>query len=91
MDDTAHSLIYTSPFCPEVQPIELLWAKVKRYVADRATHNRSITEAREQTEEAFEEITKSFFNSVVKHCHDWMDYFLTTEDAGDLQQCAASY
>jgi hypothetical protein len=56
-------------------------------VADRATHNRSITEAREQTEEAFEQVTKSFCNNVVKHCHDWIDNFLTTEDAGDLQQC----
>ena len=46
MSDAGYSLIYTPPFCPEVQPIELLWAKVKRYVADRSTHNRSPTEAR---------------------------------------------
>jgi hypothetical protein len=45
MDDAGHSLVYTPPFCPEVQPIELLWAKVKRYVADRSTLNRSLTEA----------------------------------------------
>src|SRR3954465_6731745 len=77
------------PFCPEVQPIELLWAKVKRYVADRSTHNRSMTEARAQTEAAFEQITKMFCNSVVKHCHDWMDSFLQTDAAGDLQQCGS--
>ena len=50
MDDAGHSLIYTPPFCPEVQPIELLWAEIKRYVADRSTLNRSMTETREQTE-----------------------------------------
>jgi hypothetical protein len=89
MADAGHSLIYTPPFCPEVQPIELLWAKVKRYVADHATHNRSVTEARQQTEEGFEYITKMFCNSLVKHCHDWIDSFLHTEAAEDLQQCGS--
>ena len=87
MSDVGHSLVYTPPFCPEVQPIELLWAKIKRYVADRSTHNRSMTEAREQTEEAFEQVTKMFCNSIVKHCHDWIDQFLGTDAAEDPQQC----
>ena len=87
MDDAGHALIYTPPFCPEVQPIELLWAAIKRYVADRATHNRSLTEARQQTEQGFEQITKLFCNSIVKHCHDWIDRFLATDAAEDLQQC----
>jgi hypothetical protein len=87
MDDAGHSLVYTPPFCPEVQPIELLWAAVKRYVRDRSTHNRSMTEAREHAEQGFEQITKMFCNSIVKHCHDWIDRFLTTDDAEDLQQC----
>lgn len=87
MRDAGHSLVYTPPFCPEVQPIELLWAKVKRYVAARSTHNRSLTEARQQTEEGFEQITNMFCNSIVKHCHDWMDQFLLTDAAEDLQQC----
>jgi len=89
MSDAGHVLVYTPPFCPEVQPIELLWAKVKRYVADRSTHNRSMTDARAQTEEAFEQVTKMFCNAVVKHCHDWIDQFLATEAAEDLQQCGS--
>jgi hypothetical protein len=109
-DDVGYSLIYTPPFCPEVQPIELLWAKVKRYVADRSSHNRSKTEAHEQTEEAFQQVlsglkvvltntlltncttqqqvTKTFCHSVMKHCHDWIDSFLRTDAAEDLQQCS---
>jgi hypothetical protein len=87
MSDAGHSLVYTPPFCPEVQPIELLWAQVKRHVAARSTHNRSLTEAREQTEQGFEQVTKLFCNSIVKHCHDWIDHFLSTEAAEDLQQC----
>jgi transposase len=87
MSDAGHALVYTPPFCPEVQPIELLWAAVKRYVADRCTHNRSMTETREQTEEAFEQITKMLCNSIVRHCHDWIDQFIASEAAEDLQQC----
>jgi hypothetical protein len=89
MTDAGHSLIYTPPFCPEVQPIELLWANVKRYVADHATHNRSVTEARQQTEEGFERITKLFCNNIIKHCHDWIDSFLQTDAAEDLKQCGS--
>jgi hypothetical protein len=86
-DDAGHALIYTPPFCPEVQPIELLWAKVKRYVSDRATHNRSVAQARQQTEDGFEQVTRMFCNSIIKHCHDWIDSFLKTEAAEDLKQC----
>ena len=87
MSDAGHALVYTPPFCPEVQPIELLWAKVKRHVAARSTHNRSLAEARAQTEQGFEQVTRIFCNSIVKHCHDWIDDFLATDAAGDLQQC----
>lgn len=87
MSDAGHALVYTPPYCPEVQPIELLWAAVKRYVAARSTHGRSLTEAREQTEEGFEDITKMFCNNIVKHCHDWIDQFLQMDAAEDLLQC----
>jgi len=87
MSDAGHALVYTPPYCPEVQPIELLWAKVKQYVAARSTHGRSLTEARQQTEEGFEAVTKMFCNSIVKHCHDWIDQFLQTDAAEDLLQC----
>ena len=89
MDDAGYALIYTPPFCPEVQPIELLWAEIKRYVADRSTLNRSMTETREQTKQGFEQISKMFCNSIVRHCHDWVDAFIASEAAEDLQQCGS--
>jgi hypothetical protein len=46
-----------------------------------------MTEARRQTEQGFEQISKMFCNSIVKHCHDWIDRFLATDEAEDLQQC----
>jgi hypothetical protein len=69
----------------ECLKVYLAWDEF--YVADRATHNRSVTEARQQTEEGFEQITAMFCNSIIKHCHDWIDAFLLTEAAEDLQQC----
>jgi hypothetical protein len=89
MSDAGYTLVFTPPFCPEVQPIELLWAEIKRHVAARSTHNRSLTETREQTEEAFEKITKMFCNNIIKHCHDWIDSWLKTDAAGELQQCGS--
>lgn len=89
LQDAGHSIVYTPPFCPEVQPIELLWAHVKRYVAEHATHNRSITEARAQTEEGFELLTRGFIYKIIAHCHEWIDSFLKTDAAEDLQQCGS--
>jgi hypothetical protein len=89
MSDEHYSLVFTPPFCPEVQPIELLWAEIKRIVAAQSTHNRSLTETRTQTETAFEGITKTFCNNIVRHCHDWIDDWLKTDAAGELQQCGS--
>jgi hypothetical protein len=89
MSDAGHSLIFTPPFCPEVQPIELLWAAIKREVASQSTLNRSMTETRQQTEDAFEKINHIFCNSIIKHCHDWIDTFIKSEDGGDLKQCGS--
>jgi len=87
LNDAGHSVIYTPPFCPEPQPIELLWGKVKCDVASRSLLNRSITEARQHTEEAFEALNKPFFWSIIKHCQDWIDSFIQSEEGGDLRQC----
>lgn len=89
LSDAGHSIIYTPPFCPHVQPIELLWAAIKRYVRERSTLNRSVTETREQTEEAFESINRPFCQNIIKHCHDWIDQFIQSEDSEDLQQCGS--
>lgn len=87
MNDAGHALIFTPPFCPEVQPIELLWAEIKRQVANQSTINRSMIETRQQTEDVFESINHIFCTSIIKHCHDWIDAWIKTDDAEDLKQC----
>jgi hypothetical protein len=61
--------------------------EAKRYVAERCYHKRSPEEARAQTEEGFAQVTYGFILNIIKHCHDWIDGFLATEEAGDLRQC----
>ncbi len=54
---------------------------------ERCYHKRSPAEARAQTEAGFEQVTYGFILNIIKHCHDWIDSFLASEEAGDLQQC----
>ena len=88
-DGEDYKIVYTPPYCPEVQPIELLWARIKRHAADCAHLGRSVDECREDTEDAFEAITSMFCNSIITHCHDWIDKFLQSEEAEDLRQCGS--
>lgn len=57
-DSKGYRLIYTPPYTPTTQPIELLWGEVKRRVADRFKYGRKIKETREQLLDAFYGILK---------------------------------
>ena len=46
-------LIFTPPYTPVLQPIELLWAEVKRRVAKRFEYGRTITQTKQQMLDAF--------------------------------------
>ncbi|CAF1331314.1 unnamed protein product [Didymodactylos carnosus] len=48
-----HYLIFTPPYCPEVQPIELVWAYVKGYVAKTFTPSRTLHQLADQTKAGF--------------------------------------
>jgi hypothetical protein len=87
MDENGYSIIFTPPFTPEVQPIELIWALIKGDVARKATINRSILKTREQTEEAFKLATPDQCHKNIEHCHKYIDDFIKEEDkSGHLHQ-----
>ena len=46
-------VVFTPPYWPEFQPIELYWAAVKGYVADKYTNERTMSELRTQLFEGF--------------------------------------
>ena len=57
MEEHGHQLLYTPPFQPEVQPIELLWGKSKREVARQYVRGRNIHETKRQMQAALRSIT----------------------------------
>jgi len=82
----AYSIVWTPPFVPEVQPIELIWAYVKGVVASRYTLNRTVDQARQQTDDAFDTITATMIQKRIAHCHTWINAFMQTDEAGSLCQ-----
>ena len=48
-----HLLIFQTPNCPDFQPIELLWAYVKRYVASSWKENRAVEDIINQHQVGF--------------------------------------
>jgi len=81
-----HSIVWTPPFVPEVQPIELIWAHVKLQVAAQYTLKRTIEMTRQQTDDAFDTITTTMIQTRIDHCHRWIDAFMQTDEAGSLRQ-----
>eukprot|EP00048_Salpingoeca_helianthica_P009572 m.137437 g.137437 ORF g.137437 m.137437 type:complete len:612 (+) comp14898_c0_seq4:228-2063(+) len=77
-DEKCYSLIFTPPYCPQFQPIELFWAHGKNYVADCFANGRSMAQAQEQLQAAFRgthsPAMKKPVNcaSLIQHCEDEM-------------------
>ena len=80
-----HSIVWTPPFVPEVQPIELIWAYVKQLVASQYYLNRTIEATRKQTDDAFDTITPEMIQKRIGHAHKWINNFMLTDDAGSLK------
>lgn len=86
MQAGGHEVLWTPPYMPDLQPIELLWAKVKGAVARKAMLNRSRDVAREQTEEEFGRIDQLQCEKLVNHTEHWMSEWMKRDDGGSLQR-----
>ena len=51
MDEKGWRLIWTPPYMPSFQPIELFWAYGKRYVSLKFDRNRKLNEVYDQIRE----------------------------------------
>jgi transposase len=89
MTAAGHTLVYTPPFAPEVQPIELAWALAKQMVARQAMTNRSLETLREQAEAALSSITAEHCRSFIACAHAAIERFMRSEAAGSLSQHAS--
>jgi len=59
-------LIYLPPYSPEMNPIELMWAKIKSYLRKKAARN--IEKFHSALKQAFESITAKDLTNWFKHC-----------------------
>ena len=69
----------------EYNPIELVWAKVKRFVADNNTTARSTKALIDLIHEAFETVTPEFCLKSVEHCKAVMDGAMDVEKLVDVK------
>ena len=89
-----YELIYTPPYTPTCQPIELMWAFVKNYVARKYHTKRNMTELREQTLTGcygdatgeHEGMTPERCKSLIRHSQEWMNMFIEQDSllSGDI-------
>ena len=97
MKEHGYQCIYTPPYTPTVQPIEMIWAYVKNYVARQYTKNRNKQQLVEQTRRGFyghpatkhRGVTAHLCTKLINHCHKWSNKFIEQdlELDGSVDQC----
>ena len=83
MKEHDYELIYTPPYLPNVQPIELIWSYVKHQVARAYTHNRSTHKLLDDVREAFygqHRVTAELCKKYIEHCHKWLNDWIANDD-----------
>lgn len=63
--DYGHLLYYTPPYHPDLQPIELIWGRVKNQIATNPS--RRIGELKEKLQAAFDGLTSEHWVAAFKH------------------------
>jgi len=94
-DEHNYQLIYTPPYTPETQPIELMWGYIKNYVARQHVHGRTLTLLRKQTLQGcygngLDEhvgVTPELCIKFINNRHDWCNQFIESDSmlSGDLE------
>ena len=79
-------LIWTPPYMPTLQPIELLWAFSKGRVAAKFETDRSVEETRMQYFDALygdgkgdRGYTAKLCRDHIRHCHDWCNKYISDD------------
>jgi len=81
-----HQLLYTPPYESWLQPIELVWARVKHQVATQAYTGRTWQQTAAQTKAALRNITPELCQRLIQHTHNLMDTWIQGEKSGSLRQ-----
>ena len=81
-----NQLLYTPPYESWLQPIELVWARVKHEVATHACTGRTHQQTADQTKAALRSIDKNLCESIILHTHKLMEEWMKSSEAGSLSQ-----
>lgn len=89
-----YQLIFTPPYTPQVQPIELVWAHVKNYVARQTDAQTNVEQLQRLVRQGFygdaatahEEVGSALCQRLLTCCHRWMNKFIDDDEDldGDL-------
>ncbi|CAF4177578.1 unnamed protein product [Rotaria sordida] len=81
-----HYVILTPPYSPQLQPIELVWSYVKRYVAKQFTSSRTVQQLIEQTKKGFygdggdhEGISTEMVRNMIEHAHKYCNMLINDD------------
>lgn len=94
MDEKGYLLLYTPPFQPEVQPIELLWGTIKKSIAKLHVRGRTIHQTRQQVLDALSAITldqiASYFKRTDASLEAWLQEDEELRQFGSFSQLTSS-
>ena len=89
-----YQLIFTPPYTPQVQPIELVWAHVKNYVARQTDAQTNVEQLQRLVRQGFygdaatehEGVESALCQRLLTCCHRWMNEFIKADEDldGDL-------
>jgi hypothetical protein len=82
----AHQLLFTPPYESWMQPIELVWARVKHAVAVQAMRGRKWQTTVEQTRTALEDVSAELCSNIIAHTETLMSKWMQSADGGSLQR-----
>jgi transposase len=86
MQPHKYQLLYTPPYESWIQPIELVWARVKHEVATQSMLGRKWQETQEQTKIALKNVSSQLCTNIIGHTHKLMNEWLQTDTAGSLKK-----
>jgi hypothetical protein len=86
MADEGYELLFTPPYVSDLQPIEMIWAFTKSLVARQSHRSRTAQACAVQTREAMDNVTAELCQKQIRHCHAWIERFISSDQGGSLQQ-----
>lgn len=98
VEQNGHSVLFTPPYYSDLQPIELIWARIKSAIAKDYSRDTTFKEVGERLLAQFEvikgeeeaDIIGSVIDHVDKHLNRFLEEIYDEEQAGDNTNCEIS-